>query len=327
MLAVTSLMGQMPPAHAANQIGHLYIHGKEVDIDNVSSGPGWTYAKATNLLTLENFTSKAYFGGTGAAKAELRVHLKGTNTLTVGPGDKAVLNGSGGSSEKGAIKITADPGATLTINSQMDGSRGQRLIEAGSYVQLGGSVTINHKLPSSGMKKFIGMFHISDNNGRFELRNNAVLDVRAQTDGAKPLSGVSLSHSSIADLRTSKRFTITIDKPDWLSSLPTPSESAIAIYGRGSNYKTIVGGSGTYSFQTAFGRAIQGDISVADGQKLTEPERLDFVSGTLPSESKLRFAIPTHYRITLDCGSNGSCTKHPAQEKSSQHCCVVTHHC
>lgn len=317
-LLAMSLLGQTPSAYAASTIGYLYVDGQGYNIEIMTedelTGPGWKYVKSSNLLTLDNFTGVSKgISGNGHVKADLQIHLKGHNTLNVGPEERAIGNGTTG---QGAVKITAEPGATLTINTQADGSH-MRLIDVGDYTQMGGAVTIKHTLPASGTTRYFSMIELSGSNRKLELHNDASLTINAQADGRNTLRAIHLGGGGEAKLQTSGQLNVVIDKPNWLSALPSSSQAAFALTGFGNDQLTI-GGTGSHTFQTITSRATNVNVTLEAGQKLVEPNRPDFVSGKL-TDKKLRFqhgvvTAPQH-KLHVNCGPNGVYATVPDKEQ------------
>lgn len=77
------------------------------------SGSGWSYEKVSNTLTLNNFSGRRIY-----ANGDLKIRLKGNNTLTSDGNANLVAVSPTAAAGDGGVTITTDPGedGSLALN-------------------------------------------------------------------------------------------------------------------------------------------------------------------------------------------------------------------
>lgn len=174
-------------------VDKLYVLGHEVVNGDVKSGIGWSFAD--NRLTLDNLNIQAgdypegttaflQRNGSGSAKRQLEIYLKGDNTINgAAAGEKLLYTTST------AIKITGETGSTITLNGFLQ-----------NEFEISGDITVTINTESSlfwdygitidnGAKLVINSNHSKSNysvfvspRGEVSIKNGSTLEINTQND-------------------------------------------------------------------------------------------------------------------------------------------------
>ena len=177
-------------------VSKLYVLGHEVVNGEVKSGEGWSFAD--NKLTLDNVNIQASDYPEGVTKFldrdnniareyYLELYLKGNNTIC-GVAETGALS----ETRNIVLKVTGDPGATLTLNGQfqaeleISGSIGITIntqmpvfFDNGIIVDNGATVTLN----CTGTNPSTGYSALSASPGEITIQNGSTLEINTTNPG------------------------------------------------------------------------------------------------------------------------------------------------
>lgn len=299
------------------------------------SGSGWNYEKASNTLVLNNFSGRRIY-----ANGDLKIRLKGSNTLTSDGNANLIAVSPMTAAGDGGVTITTDPGedGSLALN-KTGGDLG--VISAADEVRIAGKavVTVNHTSSSDGTGATQVIRSLCD---QVIVYGNASLTVNAQS---RRKSGTGLPDS----IFRAKKYIIFDTSGTVTANVKAVAESdqsrMVVFSSTETSFSTkhlIFRGSGIYQFSApkqvlvANNWGVIGGL-VSGGQTIQIPTGASFDSNGIlvdatnndirATTNKLvisKVPIVVTHNLTINCGVGGTCSQNHANPYNDGETATIT---